>query len=361
MNKICLILIIVSAINSAFFHVQTNSVNVIEHNSLRPSSFAVSDKVKKVTKTEIRITKILETIISEHNRGAKDESDQIRDFSIIESREKFLGEGGKLWARVILTFRNGVSEKYIFKDEMSYAMDEIGSETLKVLNIDMPQTRRYGNNYFLIKAIGQFNLNKIKREQYRKRDFGSRLAYLAGEAAARALIIGLADRKGSNLRVILDENNFPEKVLNVDLASAFTYTRSRDLKIAISECTFILTHILKAANSAEVESDTLREITLQFVGGFEKQFLEFQDNYTKIDEAFKNIDLGIYDRLDRMWFIMDNVKSKKDKILSFINPREMPVSKVKALLIKAILKKLSSFNGTSKLKIATAVLPLTAA
>jgi len=361
MDKICLILVILSVIYNAIFHTPLNNINIIMRNSLRPSSFAVSGKTKEPTKVEIAITKILEIVISEHNRGAKDESEQIVDFRIIESREKFLGEGGKLWARVILTYKNGVSKKYVFKEEISYAMDEIGSEALKILNIDRPQTRRYGNSYFLIESIGQFNLNMIKYEQYRKHDFSSRLAYLAGEAAARALIIGLADRKGENLRVILDKNDLPEKVLNVDLASAFTYTKSRDLKIAISECTSILTRILKRANSAGVEPDTLREITLRFVSGFQKQFLEFQDNYTKIDEIFKNIDPDKYDRLDRMWLVMDNVKAKRSKILSFINPREMPVNKVRALLLKTILKEVLSFNGTSKIEITPTVLPLIAA
>lgn len=341
--------------------ISANSYFLISNKALRPSSFAVSGKVKKENKVEREITILLQTVIREHNRNAKDSSERISDFNIIESKEKFLGEGGKLWARVILTFENGTSGKYIFKQENAYAMDEIGSETLKILNIDMPQTRRYSNNLFLIKAIGQFNLNKVTREEYQRRDFSSRLACLAGEAAARALIIGLADRKGDNLRVILDKNNLPEKILNVDLTSTFTYTKNQNLETAISECVFILMRILKRANDAGVEPETLREITSLFINGFEKQFFRFQDDYTKIDEAFKNIDPDIYDKLDRMWFVMDNVKAKRGGILSFINPHKMHISKVKALLIRAILKELSYLNSPSKSKVKTAVLPLTAA
>ena len=316
---------------------------------------------KHADKVEEKIIASLQTIIHEHNRATKDESKQIRDFSVIESKEKFIGEGGKLWARIMLTFGNGVSRKFIFKHEKSYAMDEIGSETLKILNIDMPRTRKYGNSYFLIEAIGQFNLNKVTKKQYLNHNFSSRLAYLAGETAVRALIIGLADRKGDNLRVILDKNNLPKKILNVDLTSAFTYTKKQNLEIAISEGVFILMHILKAANNAGVKPETLKELTSLFIDGFQNQFHKFQDDYLKIEKSFNDINPDIYDQLDKKWSVMDIVKSKKDNVLAFINPQKMHISNFKAILLKAILKGLSSFSSSSKVKGITIVMPLTAA
>ena len=240
-------------------------------------------------------------------------------------------------------------------------MDEIGSETLKVMNIDMPKARLYGNNLFLIEALGQLDLSQVSHDQYRKRDFSQRLAYLAGTAAACSLAIGLADRKGDNMRLILDADGMPKNILNIDLSSAFTFIGERNLQTAISEIASILALIIKDASGAGVEVETLRNMALMFIKGFEKQFIEFQKNYTKIDEAFSNINPDVYDKIDRMWFVMDNVKARKDRILNYIDPRKIDINNIKIMLLKSALNDLLRFNASAKLEIYSDILFSTAA
>ncbi len=309
---------------------------------------ALLNKPKKFTarnETEKRIAYLLDMIVDEHNRdvSAEDKANRFvkSGFVITEAKDKFIQEGGKLWARIRMTYEDGHTEKFIFKQEYAYAMDEIGYYALKTLGIAASYTKRYGDDLFLIKPIGQFNLGKIQDKQYQDREFMLKLGRLSGRAAARAFVLGLADRKAENMRVILNERGMPEEVINADLASSFAHIKEKSLKSSFAEVLGILSDMLTGAANADVSTRELALIIKAFLEGFEKQILDFQNTFQKINTDFENIDPDEYDKLDRMWGVLDNVKARSKMILERINPDIIEYNYISSMLFSAFLKRMS--------------------
>ncbi|MFH1094432.1 MAG: cyclic nucleotide-binding domain-containing protein, partial [Candidatus Omnitrophota bacterium] len=322
-------------------------LNILEQNWLKGLALQADDFVPK-NEVEEKIGGHIKTIIAEHNRDVSDtdKANRMINFRFTESRDKFIQEGGKLWARIVISFEDGHKEEYIFKEEYSYAMDEIGCYVLKILGIAASDTRRYGNNLFLIKPIGQFNMGKIQNEQYRNPEFMQELSRLSGRAAASAFILGLADRKAENIRVILDEQGMPKNVMNADLASTFAHVKETNMKYSLTEVSGILYDLLSGASKADVSMRDFILIINAFLGGFEKQLLDFQNSFQKISADFENINPDNYDRLDRMYIVMDNVKARSQLILDRINPEITKYDYIRSLLLGVLLNKISRYFST---------------
>jgi hypothetical protein len=308
------------------------------------NGFMTSNEIHK------RVGALLESLIAEHNHTAEHASDTMQNFEIIGAKEKFIGEVGKLLARIIITFKDGSSKEFVLKQENPYAMDEVASKSLKAMNLGTPSARVYGNNLFLIESVGQLNLSDISENQYKDSFFSRRLAYLAGGAAARSFAIGLSDRSGNNIRLVLDEYGLLENVINIDLTSAFTFKNadSSGVQMSIAENASILTHIINEAGKSGASAETLSIMSSLFLQGFETQLHELQNNYKNIDASFSNIDIEAYDKTDKRRYIMESVKSKKDIILQHLNPQKINIEDLKAMLLKSAVKNSLYFNSATK-------------
>ena len=305
----------------------------------------VSGETDFVPKNEIerRISDLLNIIIDEHNSNISVEDKTNRlvksRFVIMEARDKFIQEGGKLWSRVLMAYEDGHTQDYIFKQEYAYAMDEIGYYILKILGVAASYTRRYSDNLFLIKPIGQFNLGKIRDVQYQNPEFMQELSLLSGRAAARAFVVGLADRKAENMRVILNEQGMPKEVINADLASIFVH---KDIKYALMETFGILINMITAATNADVSNEEIAQIINMFLEGFEEQMKEFQNDCESIIADFEKINPDMYEKFDRMWGIMNNVRSRAKAISARIDPQILKFEQIRYMLLSTFLNKISS-------------------
>ncbi len=310
------------------------------------TGFVAKNKIEK------RIGDLLNLIVHEHNSNipVEDKANRLvtSGFVITEAKDNFIQEGGKLLARVRMTYEDGHTEDYIFKQEYAYAMDEIGYHVLKILGIAASYTKRYSEALFLIKPIGQFNLGKIQQAQYQNPEFMRKLSRLSGRAAARAFILGLADRKAENMRVILDKQGMPKEVINADLASSFLYIKDKTFKSSIADVLGILTDMLSGASYAGVSNSELTLIINAFLEGFEMQILEFQSAFQQINTAFEKINPDEYDRLDSMWVVLDNVKARSKGILERIDPEIAKYDYIRLMLFAALLNKVSRFFSAGR-------------
>lgn len=307
---------------------------------------------------EKRIAGYINTIISEHNStlGSEEKSDRmLRLLDIVEARDKFPGDSfNRPWALLTIEFEDGTIRTYIFKKEVLGAMENWGYYMLKTLGIDASKTRKYGENLYLIVPIGKFNLGRVNAEQYLNHEFAERLSYLTGRAAVRAFILGLADRKTSNMRVILDDSGLPQQIINADLASSFTFSKKGMERVAVSEGVWLLGDILAEARKAGVSNRGLIEMIEKFMNGFRLQLSEFQDGYLFFKNRFDKYDPTNQEKLSWQWELAYQMQSRKSVVLDRINPLNINNYEINIFLLMEILLSLKSrkfFNDDDFLNI----------
>lgn len=182
----------------------------------------------------------------------------------------------RIWFEFIVNDVSG-SEKRFFVKSARYADFEVmGHRAVKAIG-KLDYKYHYSTDvlddyagFHISDYVGDLTADQFDPTDENVLDFAGKL----GEAVAIAFALGLVDRKLDNFRVAYKDGK-PASVINIDLTGALASS-----KLPLSLVFEPITSFVKKAKKQEVDKNTVNNIMLSFLMGFQDSIFDIQDYYT---------------------------------------------------------------------------------